>query len=150
MPADVVHDITPHEVTPLAWQRGSGHLAVRGVAGHVGPVKQQNALGSELYKRGGCGSALELHSWMGRRPKGKPRSEPDSGNPTVRDRRGACGNVAMGMAIRARKAETPKQPSCCLRLRALHFYPDHLESIRQSRVRDLTPSARIYARARVG
>ena len=30
----------------------------------------------------------------------------------------------MGTAIRARKAETPKQPSCCLRLRALHFYPD--------------------------
>jgi len=26
---------------------------------------------------------------------GKPRSEPDSGNPTVRDRRGASGNVAM-------------------------------------------------------
>ena len=24
----------------------------------------------------------------------KPRSEPDWGNPTVRDRRGACGNVA--------------------------------------------------------
>jgi hypothetical protein len=32
----------------------------------------------------------------------------------------------MGMAIRARKAETPKQPSHCLRLRALHFYPDRL------------------------
>jgi hypothetical protein len=26
---------------------------------------------------------------------GKPRSEPDSGNPTVRDRRGASGNVVM-------------------------------------------------------
>jgi hypothetical protein len=29
-----------------------------------------------------------------------------------------------GTAIRAHKAETPKQPSCCLRVRALHFYPD--------------------------
>ena len=27
--------------------------------------------------------------------RGKPRSEPDSGKPTVRDRRGASGNVAM-------------------------------------------------------
>jgi hypothetical protein len=34
----------------------------------------------------------------------------------------------MEMAKRARKAETPKQPSICLRLRAPYFYPDHLES----------------------
>ena len=46
----------------------------------------------------------------GKRPRERPRSEPDSGNPTVRDRRGACGNVTMGMAIRARKAEMPIQP----------------------------------------
>ena len=31
---------------------------------------------------------------------------------------------AMGRAKRARTAETPKQPSPCLMLRALHFYPD--------------------------
>jgi hypothetical protein len=36
----------------------------------------------------------------------------------------------MAMAKRARKAETPKQPSLCLRLRAPYFYPDHLESRR--------------------
>ena len=30
----------------------------------------------------------------------------------------------MGRAKRARSAETPKQPSLCLMLRALHFYPD--------------------------
>jgi hypothetical protein len=30
----------------------------------------------------------------------------------------------MGRAKRARTAETPKQPSLCLMLRALHFYPD--------------------------
>jgi hypothetical protein len=29
-----------------------------------------------------------------------PRSEPDSGNPTVRDRRGASGNVAL-ISVRA-------------------------------------------------
>ena len=31
----------------------------------------------------------------------------------------------MGRAKRARTAETPTQPSLCLMLRALHFYPDH-------------------------
>jgi hypothetical protein len=30
----------------------------------------------------------------------------------------------MGRATRARTAETPTQPSPCLMLRALHFYPD--------------------------
>ena len=33
---------------------------------------------------------------MERQQGEKPRSEPDSGNPTVRDRRGACGNVGYG------------------------------------------------------
>jgi len=32
----------------------------------------------------------------------------------------------MAKAKRARKAETPKQPSLCLRLRAPYFYPDHI------------------------
>jgi hypothetical protein len=32
---------------------------------------------------------------------------------------------AMVKAIRAHQAETPKQTSLHLRLRALHFYPDH-------------------------
>ncbi len=33
---------------------------------------------------------------FGKASGGKPRSEPDSGNPTVRDRRGAYGNVGYG------------------------------------------------------
>ena len=42
-----------------------------------------------------------------------PRSEPDSGNPTVRDRRGACGNVDNGETV-------VSQP----RSSAPYFYPD--------------------------
>jgi hypothetical protein len=38
--------------------------------------------------------------------RGKPGSEPYSGNPTVRDRRGACGNVD---ARRARRSSIPTQ-----------------------------------------
>ena len=33
--------------------------------------------------------------------KGKPRSKPDRGNPAVRDCRGACGIVAMGVGLRS-------------------------------------------------
>ena len=35
----------------------------------------------------------------------------------------------MEKATRARKAETPKQPSLCLRLRAPYLYPDHSGSL---------------------
>jgi len=47
--------------------------------------------------RGVCGSALKLpHRWEGMcsdKWRAEPRSEPDSGNPTVRDRRAALRNV---------------------------------------------------------
>jgi hypothetical protein len=43
--------------------------------------------------RGVCMSVLELRRESGKAHEGKPRSEPDWGKPTVRDRRGACGNV---------------------------------------------------------
>ena len=38
-------------------------------------------------------SVLEPRRDLGKTCEGKPRSEPDWGNPTVRDRRGACGIV---------------------------------------------------------
>ncbi len=55
-------------------------------------------------------------------PWGKPRSEPDSGNPTVRDRRGAPGNVAMGAGLRpiAKAMDWPPDPKA----RAPGIYPD--------------------------
>ena len=58
--------------------------------------------------RGVCESALKLpHHWAGRFSDkwcAEPRSEPDSGNPTVRDRRAALRNVAShayGVLVRA-------------------------------------------------
>ena len=44
---------------------------------------------------------------VGKACRGKPGSEPYSGNPTVRDRRGACGNVD---ARRARRSSIPTPP----------------------------------------
>ena len=38
----------------------------------------------------------------------------------------------MEKAKRARKTETPKQPSLCLRLRAPYLYPDHMPAPRES------------------
>src|ERR1039457_4015688 len=55
----------------------------------------------------------------------KPRSEPDRGNPAVRDRRGACGNMGvMGAGLRpgGKPSDVPPYPYM---LRAPHFYPDH-------------------------
>ena len=60
----------------------------------------------------------------GRPWEDRPRSEPDSGNPTVRDRREACGNVAvMGVGLRptGKPVESPPNPTPA---RASHFYPD--------------------------
>jgi hypothetical protein len=58
--------------------------------------------------RGVCGSALKLpHRWAGLLSDkwcAEPRSEPDSGNPTVRDRRAALRTVtnhASGVVVRA-------------------------------------------------
>jgi hypothetical protein len=58
--------------------------------------------------RGVCESALKLpHQWAGLRSdkwRAEPRSEPDSGNPTVRDRRAALRTVAghaNGVLVRA-------------------------------------------------
>ena len=54
---------------------------------------------------------------------GKPRSEPDSGNPTVRDRRGARGDMAMGVGLRptTKAVEEPPNPNA----RAPRIYPDY-------------------------
>ena len=57
---------------------------------------------------------------------GEPRSEPDSGNPTVRDRRGARGDMAMGAGLRptAKAVEEPPNPNA----RAPRIYPDSCEN----------------------
>jgi hypothetical protein len=50
--------------------------------------------------------------------------QPDSGNPTVRDERGAYGNVSYG-GIRnpLHKLKRCMSETLCLRLRAPYFYP---------------------------
>ena len=83
-------------------QRSSGHLAV--------PGRSRTMLSRELLEprsrdyregkptRGGAyaGQRLSLPGFGKALMEIEPRSEPDSGNPTVRDRRGARGNVTHG------------------------------------------------------
>ena len=81
-------------------QRGSGHLAVPGGPPDVEPGMVAPRSGNESGSkptRGGVyvGQHLSL-TRVGKAPGGKSRSEPDSGNPTVRDRRGALRNVTHG------------------------------------------------------
>jgi hypothetical protein len=82
---------------------------------------------SSLVNRRGrcvCRSVLKLRRESGKTHEGKPRSEPDWGNPTVRDRRGACGIVvSMGTGLRpnGKLLDRPPDPAVTC---APHFYPD--------------------------
>jgi hypothetical protein len=61
----------------------------------------------------------------GRQQGDMPGSEPDSGHPTVRDRRGACGNVDHGgTRTPARASKERVVETLRLTLRAPQFYPD--------------------------
>jgi hypothetical protein len=74
--------------------------------------------------RGVCLSGLKPRRVSGKAHEGKPRSEPDWGKPTVRDRRGACGNVvSMGAGLRpsGKLLDEPPDPKVTC---APHFYPD--------------------------
>ena len=77
-------------------------------------------------ERGVCRSVLKLRRESGKAHEGQPGSEPDWGNPTVRDRRGACGNVVStgaGLRPNGKLLDKPPDPAVTC---APHFYPDPL------------------------
>jgi hypothetical protein len=98
MPSDVVRDATPPGVTPRGGQRGSGHLVVwssQPVSGMSLVARPRPAC-----KRMSGGVDMRQHLsflGVGKAAGGLPGPEPHSGNPTVRDRRGAYGNVNYGL-----------------------------------------------------
>ncbi len=116
-----------------AWQRGSGHSVVPRIryasrlrAGSHALSGSGRGYRQTMRARGVCAPALKHQlTWEGLHPerwRAEPRSEPDSGNPTVRDRREASGNVTMGAGLRAtaKAVEWPPDP----KVRAPDFYPD--------------------------
>ncbi len=125
MPSDVMPDVTPHRVTPAA---GKGALGTwrararprtlcrgRGAIHEPRPVRKPPSRGVHMCQH------LSLLG-AGKAAGGQPGSEPDSGNPTVRDRRGASGNVATGAGLRAtaKAVDSPPDPTA----RAPELYPD--------------------------
>jgi len=81
-------------------QRDSGHLAVPSDIPDSEPeyvsLRSRDYPASKPFTRGACESALKPLTKPGRLAGHQPRSEPDSGKPTVRDRRGLLGTVADG------------------------------------------------------
>jgi hypothetical protein len=111
-------------VTPGVRQRGSGHLAVSGAVNRVtgsNRTLETSARGEPSVSGADASQRLNLIT-AGKTCTGKPRSEPDSGNPTVRDRRGACGDMAMGVGLRptSKGVDEPPNP----KVRAPQIYPD--------------------------
>ena len=95
-------------------QRGSGHSVATVVGPYPDAVPDPAAPAS--WRRGDANSTASgrrvrqhrsFAPWGKARPekwRAEPRPEPDSGNPTVRDRRGASGNVASWSRLHAARA----------------------------------------------
>jgi len=107
-------EAAPARVTPVP---GKGALGTRWPRQSVGNQTQrwvlpglrrgEGAMQTPPRRGEGCastavsraGGRLALRKW-----RAEPRPEPDSGNPTVRDRRGASGNVASWSMISTQRA----------------------------------------------
>src|SRR4051794_4898612 len=110
-------------VTPVVRQRGSGHLAVSGAVNWATGSNRTSGTsvrGEPSVSGADVSQRLNLIT-AGKSCTGEPRSEPDSGNPTVRDRRGARGDMAMGVGLRptTKAVEEPPNPNA----RAPRIYP---------------------------
>src|SRR5512140_3378177 len=102
----------PARVTPAPGS--SGHSVATTVGRH--PDTELGSAGPASWRRGDANSTAlgrrvrqhrSFAPWGKARPekwRAEPRPEPDSGNPTVRDRRGASGNVASWSMISTRRA----------------------------------------------
>jgi hypothetical protein len=70
-------------------------------------------------RRGVCMSVLELRRESGKTYEGKPRSEPDWGKPTVRDRKGGLRNRRVnGSRIEAQREIVGQATGPCRHVRA--------------------------------
>jgi len=112
-------------------QRGSGHLAVPGRGPDSEPGQARNRSRDEPTSKPRARGVYACQRFSlvarGKARGGKPRSEPDSGNPTVRDRRGAWGNVADGgTRIPPSIPKGLVSETLHLQVRAPQLYPDRI------------------------
>jgi hypothetical protein len=125
IPADVVPRDHDERGNSSIMQRDSGHLAASGVPGHCRAGEQWSARGSKPSRVGVYVGQHLSFARDGKATAGRPRSEPDWGNPTVRDRRGACGNVDHGGTRTPPRVSTERAlETLRLKLCAPQFYPD--------------------------
>ena len=143
-----------------ARRSGSGRLAVLEHARtqsreNVCSLSKDEPMGKPAAEGAYVSQHLNLSS-AGKAHGGKPRSEPDSGNPTVRDRREAPGNVAHGGNVnppRNRKGGAGNPPPKSARARdlsrqapfkALSATPGSVSSLDHHRTqRSLSPRSRM-------
>ena len=129
MPLEGVRDTPPRTVTPEAGEGALGTWRFR--AGPGLSARMTVALMQERVSQANHGCAgrarcqPERFGPCGKAATGQPRSEPDWGNPAVRDRREACGNVATGAGLRpnTKVLEVPPDP----KVHAPPIYPDFLK-----------------------
>ena len=128
MPVERMLDILPLEVTPEAGEGTLGTWRFR-----AGPGLCARITGSLISERvsqanpGRAGRARcqpERFVPWGKTAKGKPRSEPDWGNPAVRDRREAWGNVAHGRPGNPSRNRKGGAGHSGLTVHAPQIYPD--------------------------
>jgi hypothetical protein len=102
MPAEMALDAIPKEVTPSSSEGALGkwrvpaRRTVRILSRVAGSPAQYRARRITSHEGGVCERALKLRRVVGRSSWKSCCCQPDSGNPTVRDERGACGNVGDG------------------------------------------------------
>jgi hypothetical protein len=100
-------------MTPSRWRQGSyrakelwalggpsGSRQLATVLGNTAVRSKDECDGKPVIVQRHVCQHLSLAD-IGKAYAGKPRSEPDPGNPAVRDRRGASGIVAKGAGLRA-------------------------------------------------
>ena len=116
------HDVSCMTVTPACSEGALGTWRSQGGPRTLSRDQPAFEAGTRSWAnqrgRGVCVSVLELRRESGKAHEGKPRSEPERGNPAFRDRRGACGNVAAkraGLRPNWKRMDWPPNPKAAAR-----------------------------------
>jgi hypothetical protein len=127
------HDVFCMTVTPACSEGALGTWRSQGGPRTLSRDKPAFEVGTRSWvNQRGWGvrmSVLKPRRESGKAHEGKPRSEPERGNPAFRDRRGACGNVATtGAGLRpiGKPLDRPPDPTVAC---APHFYPDRFKEL---------------------
>jgi hypothetical protein len=133
----------PEAGSACVWQRGSRQVAddmtwlrLDTEPGSASPRQRRRAEGITRRPRGVCGQALEPRGDTGRSFGESCRCQPDSGNPTVRDERGARGNVSHGGTRNPRRISKER-----LSVTSAYSCARHV-STRQNRIRSILSTAK--------